>query len=183
MASICQMSAPRAFSVPIESERRLYLFVFDAFFLTRNRYPLRSKNALARGCLDTYAPPRDLAHQPDRLLDHACGDIEMGAGADPAVHHGEQHAALTQGARDHVIAADGQALSGLKKNQIGFRVCCTSTPTICASPRASARGIGVGLPRAGRHGGRGALSAGRGAKCRPGASSRPAVASSARLRR
>lgn len=39
----------------------------------------------------------DLAHQPERLLDHCCRHIQVRAGPDPAIHHRKQHAALAQG--------------------------------------------------------------------------------------
>ena len=42
---------------------------------------------------------RDLAHQAERFLDHRSRHVEMGAGPDPAVHHGEQNAALAQAPR------------------------------------------------------------------------------------
>jgi len=42
----------------------------------------------------------------------------MGAGPDPAVHHGEQYTVLAQ-SRDHVVAADPGAV-GFEKHQIGF---------------------------------------------------------------
>src|SRR3954452_23564424 len=51
----------------------------------------------------------DLAHQSDRLLDHRGSNVEMRAGPDPAVHHGEQHAALTQDL-DHAFAGNPGAI-------------------------------------------------------------------------
>ena len=62
--------------------------------------------------------PHDLAHQCHGLLNHVGGDIEVGAGPDPAVHHGKEHAALTQGF-DHLVAGDAGAI-GIKENEIGF---------------------------------------------------------------
>ena len=62
--------------------------------------------------------PRDLTHQADRLLDHCGGNVEMGAGANPAIHHRKQHATLTQ-ALDHVIAGDAGAI-GVEENKVGF---------------------------------------------------------------
>src|SRR3954469_16319125 len=60
----------------------------------------------------------DLAHQSDGLLDHGGRDVEMGAGADTAVHHGQQHAALPQ-RLDHLVAADAGTIR-LEEHQIGF---------------------------------------------------------------
>ena len=48
----------------------------------------------------------------------AARDVEMRAGANAAVHHGEQDAALAQGL-DHLVAADAGAI-GLEEHQIGF---------------------------------------------------------------
>ena len=42
----------------------------------------------------------------------------MGAGPDPAVHHGQPYAALAQ-VRNHVATADAGAI-GLEEYQIGF---------------------------------------------------------------
>src|SRR5260370_29222887 len=42
----------------------------------------------------------------------------MGAGANPAIHHGEKNAALTQ-ALDHLLAADTGAV-GFEEDQAGF---------------------------------------------------------------
>ena len=45
-------------------------------------------------------------------------DVEMGAGANAAVHHGEQDAALAQGL-DHFVAGDASAVR-LEEHQIGL---------------------------------------------------------------
>src|SRR5579863_2704100 len=60
----------------------------------------------------------DLAYQADRLLDHVGGDVEMSAGPDPAVHHGEQHAVASQGF-DNFLAADAGAV-GAEEHQVGL---------------------------------------------------------------
>ena len=56
----------------------------------------------------------------DHLLDHAGGDVEMGARPDAAVHHRKQHAARTQ-LRHHLCARDAGAVR-LEEHEIGFRL-------------------------------------------------------------
>ena len=65
-----------------------------------------------------YAAAHDLAHDADRLLDHRSADVEMRAGANAAVHHREQNAALAQGL-DHLVAGDAGAVR-LEEHQIGL---------------------------------------------------------------
>ena len=45
----------------------------------------------------------------ERFIDHRCGDVEMGAGADAAVHHRQHHAALVQFG-DHLVAGHARAV-------------------------------------------------------------------------
>src|ERR1700723_1372516 len=63
-------------------------------------------------------PTRDIAHQAECFLDHRSRDVEMGAGPDPAVHHGKQNPALTQ-LRDHSVSGDARAF-WVEENQVGF---------------------------------------------------------------
>ena len=85
-------------------------------------------------------PTRNLPHQSDRFLDHACGDIEMGAGADTAIHRGEQYAALAQGF-DHFVAADAGAI-GIEEHEIGLGLLHLYPLDLRKPPRQRA-GIGV----------------------------------------
>ena len=63
-------------------------------------------------------PTRDVADQAERFLDHRSRDVEMGAGPDPAVHHGKQNPALAQ-LRDHSVSGDARAF-WVEENQVGF---------------------------------------------------------------
>src|SRR6266576_1518428 len=81
-------------------------------------------------CISTYTlrAPRDIAHQSDRLLDHLRSNIEMRARANPAVHHGEQNAALTHFC-DHLVAGDAGTI-GAKEHQVGFGLLHLDTPDL-----------------------------------------------------
>jgi methyl-accepting chemotaxis protein len=65
-------------------------------------------------------PAHDLAHQADRFLDLRGRHVEMGAGANPVVHHRQEHAALAKGL-DQPVAGDAGAIR-LEEHQIGFRL-------------------------------------------------------------
>ena len=67
---------------------------FVALLLAMTETQARTGLVLAQAGSLYLRIPCDPAHQSDGLLDHVSGDIQMGAGADPAVHHREQHAAL-----------------------------------------------------------------------------------------
>ena len=64
----------------------------------------------------------------------------MGAGPDPAVHHRQQHAALTQ-CLDHIFAGDAGAI-GFEENEVGFGLLHLDAGNLRQSLRQRA-GIGV----------------------------------------
>src|SRR5260370_36630931 len=64
----------------------------------------------------------------------------MRACPDPAVHHGEQHAALTQGC-DHFLAGHAGTIR-FKENQVGFRLLYFHAGNLRKAPRQRA---GVGM--------------------------------------
>src|ERR1700730_13037060 len=84
--------------------------------------------------------PHNLPHQPDRLFDHLCSDIQMGARANPAIHHGEKHTALAERS-DHLLAADAGAI-GVEEHEIGFGLLYFRARDLRQPPRQRA-GVGV----------------------------------------
>ena len=106
-------------------------------------------------------------------------DVEMRAGANAAVHHREQDAALAQGL-DHFVAGDASAIR-LEEHQIGLGLLHLDAVDLRQPARQRARiGVIVGeavdvmVER---------VDAGGCSRCRPAASIRRGAASSARRRR
>ena len=86
-------------------------------------------------------PPRTISRtSPTVSSIIAARDVEMGAGADAAVHHGEQHAALAQ-RLDHLVAGDAGAV-GLEEHQIGLGLLHLDAVDL-RQPARQRAGIGV----------------------------------------
>ena len=64
----------------------------------------------------------------------------MGAGPDPAIHHGKQHTALAQGA-DHPLAAEARTV-GVEEHEIGLGLLYFHARDLRQPPRQRPR-IGV----------------------------------------